>query len=180
MQRPARLGGRQPPRPLHTGHHTRMGGNYITNAITTGTRPSPGDRLKVNFCSHCGQPVTLRVPEGDNRPRHVCASCGTIHYRNLKVVVVCVPEWQGRILLCRQAIEPRLGYWTIPAGEDRKFNAPLHRSLLRQTGLMVCSGEPEPAVDRPCPVNTAAGTPSAPIAGRRCPYPRPEIRPSPP
>jgi len=70
----------------------------------------------VNFCSHCGQPVTLRVPEGDNRPRHVCASCGTIHYRNPKVVVGCVPEWQGRILICRRAIEPRLGYWTIPAG----------------------------------------------------------------
>jgi ADP-ribose pyrophosphatase YjhB (NUDIX family) len=70
----------------------------------------------VNFCSHCGQPVTLRVPEGDNRPRHVCASCGTIHYRNPKIVVGCVPEWQGRILICRRAIEPRLGYWTIPAG----------------------------------------------------------------
>ena len=70
----------------------------------------------MNFCSHCGQPVTLRVPEGDNRPRHVCASCGTIHYRNPKVVVGCVPEWQGRILICRRAIEPRVGYWTIPAG----------------------------------------------------------------
>ena len=70
----------------------------------------------MNFCSHCGQPVTLRVPDGDNRPRHVCASCGTIHYRNPKVVVGCVAEWQGRILICRRAIEPRLGYWTIPAG----------------------------------------------------------------
>lgn len=70
----------------------------------------------MNFCSQCGQPVALRVPEGDNRPRHVCASCGTIHYRNPKIVVGCVPEWQGRILICRRAIEPRLGYWTIPAG----------------------------------------------------------------
>jgi ADP-ribose pyrophosphatase YjhB (NUDIX family) len=70
----------------------------------------------VKFCSVCGQPVALRVPEGDNLPRHVCASCGTIHYRNPKIVVGCVPEWQGRILLCRRAIEPRRGYWTIPAG----------------------------------------------------------------
>ena len=70
----------------------------------------------MNFCSHCGQAVTLRVPDGDNRPRHVCDSCGTIHYRNPKIVVGCVPEWQGRILLCRRAIEPRLGFWTIPAG----------------------------------------------------------------
>ncbi len=70
----------------------------------------------MKFCSHCGQPVALRVPEGDNRPRHTCAACGTIHYRNPKVVVGCVPEWQGRILICRRAIEPRRGFWTIPAG----------------------------------------------------------------
>ena len=70
----------------------------------------------MNFCSHCGQPVTLRVPEGDHRPRHVCTGCGTVHYQNPKIVAGCVPEHEGRILLCRRAIEPRLGYWTIPAG----------------------------------------------------------------
>jgi len=70
----------------------------------------------VKFCSHCGQPVTLRTPEGDHLPRHVCEACGTIHYQNPKLVVGCVPEYEGRILLCRRAIEPRHGYWTIPAG----------------------------------------------------------------
>ena len=70
----------------------------------------------MNFCSHCGQPVTLRVPEGDHRPRYVCAACGTIHYQNPRIVAGCVPEHEGRILLCRRAIEPRRGYWTIPAG----------------------------------------------------------------
>jgi len=70
----------------------------------------------MNFCSHCGQPVTLRVPEGDNRPRFVCSACGTIHYQNPKIVAGCVPEHDGKILLCRRAIEPRRGYWTIPAG----------------------------------------------------------------
>jgi len=70
----------------------------------------------MNFCSHCGQPVTLRVPEGDHRPRYVCAACGTIHYQNPRIVSGCVPEHEGRILLCRRAIEPRRGYWTIPAG----------------------------------------------------------------
>jgi ADP-ribose pyrophosphatase YjhB (NUDIX family) len=70
----------------------------------------------MNFCSHCGQPVTLRVPEGDHRPRHVCTACGTIHYQNPRIVAGCVPEHEGRILLCRRAIEPRRGYWTIPAG----------------------------------------------------------------
>lgn len=70
----------------------------------------------MKFCSHCGQAVSLRTPEGDHLPRHVCDGCGTVHYQNPKVVVGCVPEHEGRILLCKRAIEPRLGYWTIPAG----------------------------------------------------------------
>ena len=49
-------------------------------------------------------------------PRFVCTSCGTIHYKNPLLVLGCVPEWQGKILLCRRAIEPRLGFWTVPAG----------------------------------------------------------------
>ena len=56
------------------------------------------------------------MPEGDHRPRHVCTGCGTVHYQNPKIVAGCVPEHEGRILLCRRAIEPRHGYWTIPAG----------------------------------------------------------------
>ncbi len=70
----------------------------------------------MNFCSHCGSPVELRVPAGDNRPRFVCPSCATVHYQNPKVVTGCIPEWEGRILLCRRAIEPRYGLWTLPAG----------------------------------------------------------------
>lgn len=70
----------------------------------------------MKFCSTCGQPVAVSIPEGDHLPRHVCVGCGTIHYQNPKLVVGCVPEYQGRILLCRRAIEPRHGFWTIPAG----------------------------------------------------------------
>jgi ADP-ribose pyrophosphatase YjhB (NUDIX family) len=70
----------------------------------------------MNFCSKCGAPVALRTPEGDHLPRYVCEACGTIHYENPRLVVGCVPEHQGRILLCRRAIEPRRGYWTLPAG----------------------------------------------------------------
>jgi ADP-ribose pyrophosphatase YjhB (NUDIX family) len=70
----------------------------------------------VKFCSNCGQPVALRTPEGDHLPRYVCDACGVIHYQNPKLVVGCVPEHEGRILLCKRAIEPRYGYWTIPAG----------------------------------------------------------------
>lgn len=70
----------------------------------------------MNFCSHCGAPVHLKVPPGDNRARYVCERCGTIHYQNPKLVVGCIPEWEDRILLCRRAIEPRYGMWTLPAG----------------------------------------------------------------
>jgi len=71
----------------------------------------------MKYCSDCGQPVTLRIPAGDHLPRHVCPGCGAIHYRNPKVIVGCVPEWEdGRIIMCRRAIEPRLGRWTFPAG----------------------------------------------------------------
>jgi ADP-ribose pyrophosphatase YjhB (NUDIX family) len=70
----------------------------------------------VNYCGHCGEPVQRQVPPGDNRERDVCGGCGSIHYENPKIVVGCVPEFGGRILLCRRAIEPRHGYWTMPAG----------------------------------------------------------------
>lgn len=71
----------------------------------------------MNFCSTCGSAhVELRVPDGDALPRHVCAGCGTIHYLNPKIVVGCLPEWEDRVLLCRRAIEPRHGLWTLPAG----------------------------------------------------------------
>ncbi|MEJ2726905.1 MAG: NUDIX hydrolase [Deltaproteobacteria bacterium] len=70
----------------------------------------------MNYCSNCGDPVKLRVPPGDDRPRYFCESCGTIYYENPKVVVGCIPEMDGNILLCRRAIEPRAGEWTLPAG----------------------------------------------------------------
>jgi ADP-ribose pyrophosphatase YjhB (NUDIX family) len=71
----------------------------------------------VKFCSACGSPALLfRVPPGDTLPRHVCDACGTVHYENPKIVVGCLPEWEGRVLLCKRAIEPRYGRWTLPAG----------------------------------------------------------------
>lgn len=60
--------------------------------------------------------MTLRIPVGDDRPRYGCVACGAIHYQNPKMVVGCIPQWQDKILLCRRAIEPRYGRWTLPAG----------------------------------------------------------------
>lgn len=73
--------------------------------------------LEIRHCNACGHAVEQRVPDGDHLPRHVCPACGHIQYRNPKVIVGVVPEApDGRILMCRRAIEPRLGLWTFPAG----------------------------------------------------------------
>ena len=70
----------------------------------------------MKYCSNCGSYTSPQIPAGDTLPRHVCQRCKTIHYQNPKIVVGCIPEWQGQILLCKRAIEPRYGLWTIPAG----------------------------------------------------------------
>ncbi len=70
----------------------------------------------LNFCSVCGHAIVLRVPDGDNRDRACCDACGAIHYVNPKMVVGTVSVWGEQVLLCRRAIEPRRGYWTLPAG----------------------------------------------------------------
>lgn len=86
----------------------------------------------MKFCSNCGGSVDFLVPPGDNLPRYVCHSCEIVHYTNPKVVVGCVPEWQDKLLLCRRAIEPRYGYWTLPAGfmENNETTA---EAALRET-----------------------------------------------
>ena len=61
-------------------------------------------------------PVLERVPPGDDRPRLMCDDCGFVHYVNPKVIVGAVAIWNGKFLLVKRAIEPRKGFWTIPAG----------------------------------------------------------------
>ena len=71
----------------------------------------------MKFCSTCGSgKLATRIPDGDNVNRIVCDDCTTIHYQNPRVVVGCLPEWEGKVLLCKRAIEPRYGLWTLPAG----------------------------------------------------------------
>ena len=73
--------------------------------------------MAMNFCSNCGAAtLELRIPDGDTLQRRVCATCGTIHYENPKIVTGCLPVWDERLLLCKRAIEPRYGLWTLPAG----------------------------------------------------------------
>lgn len=70
----------------------------------------------MKFCSQCGKDVAVAIPEGDNRERHVCNHCSTIHYQNPRIITGTLPVLDNRVLLCKRAIEPRLGLWTLPAG----------------------------------------------------------------
>ena len=72
--------------------------------------------MSEGFCIQCGSPARSEIPAGDNRERKVCTRCDHIHYENPKNVVGCLLEWQGKVLLCKRAIEPRHGFWTLPAG----------------------------------------------------------------
>lgn len=70
----------------------------------------------MKYCSECGAVVEIQIPPGDERQRYVCSRCGFIHYQNPRLVVGSLPVWEDRILLCRRAIEPSHGLWTLPAG----------------------------------------------------------------
>jgi ADP-ribose pyrophosphatase YjhB (NUDIX family) len=99
----------------------------------------------VKFCANCGAAVIRRVPPGDTLPRWVCDECGEVHYQNPKLVVGTVPEHGGRILLCRRAIEPRYGYWTLPAGfmeNDETLGQAALRETLEEAGAVVELGAP--------------------------------------
>ncbi|HEY1180837.1 MAG TPA: NUDIX hydrolase [Rhodocyclaceae bacterium] len=82
--------------------------------MTSGTVPLPTDTPA--YCRHCGQRTVYRVPPGDSLPRQCCDHCGAIHYDNPKLVLGTLPVWADKVLLCRRAIEPRYGLWTLPAG----------------------------------------------------------------
>jgi ADP-ribose pyrophosphatase YjhB (NUDIX family) len=89
--------------------------------------------------------VVRKVPPGDNLPRWLCEQCGEIHYQNPKLVVGSVPEFEGKLLLCRRAIEPRYGYWTLPAGfmeNDETAGQAALRETLEEAGAQVELGSP--------------------------------------
>lgn len=99
----------------------------------------------MKYCANCGAPVVRRVPPGDTLERWVCEHCGEIHYQNPKLVIGTVPEHEGKILLCRRAIEPRYGYWTLPAGfmeNDETTAQAALRETLEEAGAAVELQEP--------------------------------------
>ena len=99
----------------------------------------------IRFCNHCGAGVSHCVPAGDSLPRFVCAACGHIQYENPRLVVGAVVEWESKILLCRRAIEPRLGFWTLPAGfmENGETTAEAaHRETWEEAGAHILIDAP--------------------------------------
>lgn len=92
----------------------------------------------MNYCSSCGATVALGIPDGDNRERFICVQCQVIHYQNPKIVAGCIPEWDGRILLCRRAIEPRHGLWTLPAGFMENGES-TEQAAMRETWEEACA-----------------------------------------
>ena len=78
-----------------------------------------------------------RVPDGDTRKRRICDHCGFVDYVNPRIVVGAVCTWEDRILLCRRSIDPRRGFWTIPAGfleEGETVEEGVHREAREEAG----------------------------------------------
>jgi ADP-ribose pyrophosphatase YjhB (NUDIX family) len=86
----------------------------------------------MNFCSSCGSRLVEKIPRNDDRRRHVCIDCGTVHYQNPKIVTGCLPVWEDSVLLCRRSIEPRSGYWTVPAG-FMELDETVEQGAIRET-----------------------------------------------
>ncbi len=70
----------------------------------------------MKFCPYCSEPVVLAIPPDDDRERFVCTKCDAIHYQNPRMIVGCLVTFESSVMLCRRAIEPRKGLWTLPAG----------------------------------------------------------------
>jgi ADP-ribose pyrophosphatase YjhB (NUDIX family) len=99
----------------------------------------------MNFCSRCGSRLTYRTPPGDDRDRYVCAACGAIHYQNPRVVVGCIVEQGDRVLLCRRAIDPSYGKWTLPAGyleNGETVESGAERETREEAGVRIEALEP--------------------------------------
>ncbi|QWE21318.1 NUDIX hydrolase [Polynucleobacter sp. AP-Kolm-20A-A1] len=94
----------------------------------------------MKYCPNCAATLTIKIPADDSRERHVCEACGSIHYQNPRNVVGSIPVYGTQVLLCRRAIEPRLGYWTLPAGFMELGESTSHgaaRETLEESGAAV-------------------------------------------
>ena len=94
----------------------------------------------MKYCPNCAAKLTIKIPADDSRERHVCEASGSIHYQNPRNVVGSIPLFGKQVLLCRRAIEPRLGFWTLPAGFMELGESTSHgaaRETLEEAGAVV-------------------------------------------
>jgi len=97
----------------------------------------------MKFCPNCANTLSLKIPADDSRERYVCDACGSIHYQNPRNVVGTIPMYGKQVLLCRRAIAPRHGYWTLPAGFmelGESTSAGAARETLEEAGAIVDIG----------------------------------------
>jgi ADP-ribose pyrophosphatase YjhB (NUDIX family) len=97
----------------------------------------------MKFCPNCASTLSLKIPADDSRARFVCDSCGSIHYQNPRNVVGSIPVYGEQVLLCRRAIAPRHGYWTLPAGFmelGESTSAGAQRETFEEAGAQVQMG----------------------------------------
>lgn len=94
------------------------------------------------FCPKCGTQVTFCIPTGDNRQRATCGNCEHIDYDNPLIIAGTIPCYDNKILLCRRNIEPRLGYWTLPAGfmenNESTSDGAIRETLEESGSLVIC------------------------------------------
>ena len=96
----------------------------------------------MRYCPQCGHAVNMTIPAGDNRLRAVCPSCEFIDYDNPRLITGTIPLYNGKILLCRRNIEPRLGFWTLPAGfmenQETTSEGALRETLEESGSTAIC------------------------------------------
>ncbi|SBS34073.1 Bifunctional NMN adenylyltransferase/Nudix hydrolase [Marinomonas aquimarina] len=106
----------------------------------------------MRFCPKCGHQVNMEIPDGDNRERAVCPNCSFIDYDNPLMVTGTIPLYQGKVLLCKRNIEPRFGYWTLPAGFMENGETTVEgalRETLEESGSEVTIKQPFSMVSIP-------------------------------
>jgi ADP-ribose pyrophosphatase YjhB (NUDIX family) len=86
----------------------------------------------MKFCSYCGGSLANKVPYGDDRLRAICSNCSEVHYENPKIIVCALSVWEDKVLLCKRAIEPQLGLWTLPGG-FMELNETMQQAAARET-----------------------------------------------
>ncbi|KAK9855155.1 hypothetical protein WJX84_009653 [Apatococcus fuscideae] len=101
---------------LQRSERTLTSSAAMSAAVGPSSQREKPSKMQAKFCKQCGGNISLSIPEGDQEWRHVCTNCGFIDYYNPKMVVGCIVEHEGKILLCKRAIDPCRGKWTFPAG----------------------------------------------------------------